>query len=193
MNWGTIEKINVCIQRIRAEDQNNAIIELHNLMGNHLHFIAYKYLKTDIEAEDVIQDFWADIRKYCNNYHYLRNGFNYLTKIFENLCKMKLRKINTTQKNISPHDVSTFAEVLATDEETPFRQMALKLTFEKAMKEMTVEELMVFKYVCYSNKIVRQIAEELVLSKSSVSRLRKSMMKKLEKALIEDGWDKDSE
>ena len=58
MNWNTIEKINICIQKIKAGDHGDAIIKLHSLIGNHLHFIAYKYLKDTIEAEDVIQDFW---------------------------------------------------------------------------------------------------------------------------------------
>lgn len=191
MNWSTIEKINICIQRIKAGDQGDAIIELHKLMGNHLHFIAYKYFKNNIEEEDVIQDFWMDIRKYCNKCRYLKNGFNYLTKIFENNCKIQLRKSNAKQRNIVTNDISAFAEVLATDENTPFRQIALRLTFEKAMKLMTLDELTIFKYVCYSGKTVREIAEELHCSKSSVDRTRKTMMEKLEKVLIEDGWDKD--
>lgn len=192
MNWNTIEKINICIQKIKAGDHGDAIIKLHSLIGNHLHFIAYKYLKDTIEAEDVIQDFWMNICKYCSKCNYLRNGFNYLTKLFENICKMKIRNINTVKRNVFSCDVSAFAEVLAIDEETTFQQIALKMTFEKAIKLMTPEELNIFRYVCYSCKTVREIAEEIGLSKSSVARIRKDMMKKLEKVLIEDGWDKDN-
>ena len=171
VNWSTIEKINICIQRIKAGDQGDAIIELHKLMGNHLHFIAYKYFKINIEEEDVIQDFWMDIRKYCNKCRYLKNGFNYLTKIFENNCKIQLRKSNAKQRNIVTNDISAFAEVLATDENTPFRQIALRLTFEKAMKLMTLDELTIFKYVCYSGKTVREIAEQVGLSSSRITRI----------------------
>ena len=187
----TVWKINHCINNIRAGRLEPAVTDLHKHMGNHLHFIAYKYFRDQAKAMDLVQDFWLNIEKYCRKCRYLQNGFNYLTKIFENNCKMQVRKDNATCAKLLPEDVGAFAEVLSADEESLFRQTALKATFDKALKTMTEEEAAVFKLVCYGNKTVREMSEELSISRSTVGRVRKSMMEKLKAALIEDGWDKD--
>ncbi|NCA66484.1 MAG: sigma-70 family RNA polymerase sigma factor [Clostridia bacterium] len=191
MNYNTIEKINKCIKEIR-EGNNAAITVLHEHMGSHLYFIAVRYLKNRMEAEDAVQDFWLDIHKYCSRCWYVANGFNYFTKIFENLVKMRLRK---QKRNILPLNIDDIAEFEKSTEDLDLlvRQIALRDTFDRAIIQMTDDEKKVFMLVCYEEKTVRQIAKVLFISKSNVQRLRQRAIDIVKQVLIEDGWDKDED
>ncbi|NCA68353.1 MAG: sigma-70 family RNA polymerase sigma factor [Clostridia bacterium] len=189
MDCGTVEKINRCIKDIR-EGNGDAVTDLHNYMGTHLTFIAIRYLKNPDRAEDAVQDFWADIHKYCNRCWYVANGFNYFTKIFENMLKMRLRK---EKRIIIPLNID---DIIEHDNYTEnidllIRQIALRETFARGLSRMTDNEKRVFLLVCYEDKTVRQIAKILQLSKSNVERLKQSSTAIIKTVLIEDGWDKD--
>lgn len=191
MNYNTIEEINKCIKKINGGD-NDAITDLHRCLGAHLHFIAIRYLKNGAEAEDAVQDFWADIHKYCSRCWYTANGFNYFAKVFENLVKMRLRKQKREAITISIEDIAEHESYTA-NLDLMARQISLKDTVDKGIKQMSDEEKKIFLLVCYEDKTVRQIAQILGISKSNVQRLREKSMAIIKRVLIEDGWDKDKD
>lgn len=189
MDWNTIEKINKCISDIKHGD-DEAVTRLHKFMGNHLKFIALKFLKNETEAEDLIQDFWLDIKKYCEKNWYSANGFNYLTKIFQNLARMRLRQLHRRKEPLSLKEIQEF-ENPKTDFNYTERQIALRSSFERGMALMSEPERMVFSFVCYEDMTIRQIAKELHMPKTNIGKLRQQAMNILTQVLIEDGWDKD--
>lgn len=183
----TVSKINDCIARIK-NGELNAVSDLHTLLGNRIRFIALKYMKKTYDADDEVQNFWADIVKYCNKCKYLTNGFDYLTTCFENQCKMRLR----SAKRHCAVDYETIERYEAgIDPGIALRQIALKKSFDRAKERMTEEERIVFALTCYGGENVRAIAEEIGKSKSQTERIKQKAMEKVKTVLIEDGWDKD--
>ena len=177
------------IGKIAAGDRLNAVEDLHALIGGRLRFVAVRFFRNDFDADDAVQDFWANIVTYAVKCRYTVNTFSYLMKCFENQCKMTLRKKNARKNVLSVEDVDRY-ESLSSDGGLNVRQIALKQTFLKAQKRMTDDERRVFAFVLYDEATVRDVAKELNMSKSQVARVRQSAMQKLEQALREDGWDK---
>jgi len=158
-------------------------------MGNRLKFIAIKFFKNSYDADDLVQDFWLDIKKHCSKFWYSTNGYGYLAKILQNMAITKLRKASKRQPPLTLNDIIEF-EDKKYDFERTIRQASLCETFERGMNLMTEEERKVFALICYEEMTVRGIAKELNISKSTAERLRQSALKILGKILAEEGWDK---
>ena len=179
-------QINGLIERIRRGDKD-AVAALHALLGNKLRFIAVKFFHNDFDADDAVQDFWLHIVDYCQKYKFSVNAYSYLCKCFENQCLSALRKKGVRERVMSVEDVALYERPQGDVSE---RQYALKQTFERAEKEMTDDERRVFALSLYGDETVREIADELGMSKSQAARLRASAVEKVKAALIKDGWDK---
>ena len=48
---------------------------LYELMSPTIRYIALKYLKNESEADDLVQDFWYDIKKYANGFLIYKNAY----------------------------------------------------------------------------------------------------------------------
>lgn len=165
-----------------------AVRDLHAFLGNRIRFIALKYMKNSFDADDETQSFWSEIGVYCAKCGYFTNAADYLCTCFENQCRMRLRAQKRQAKTVSLEDVENYEA--GTKYDLTMRQYALKQSFERAAKQMTEEERLVFALVCYEEKSVREIASELRLSRSHVERTRQKVMAILKRTLTEDGWDK---
>lgn len=64
MDKSTIDKINDYIARIKDGD-SSAIESLHAVIAVKLRFIALKYFGQSFAVDDISQDFWLNIEKYC--------------------------------------------------------------------------------------------------------------------------------
>ena len=190
MDRSTVEKINECIEHIKGGDLSY-IETLHTLMGLHLRFIAMKYFGNDYSVDDIIQDFWLRIEIYCQKYHFAGNGFNYLARVFDNLCKEKYRKEHWQRCTISLDDVNAVADNLVVDEDIDVRRLDLRRSFDKAKAKMDKTERLVFDLYVYGELSIRQIAAAIGLSKSKVARLRQKALGILKQTLVADGWDND--
>ena len=181
------KEVNECIRKIK-EGEYEAVDELYRLMGNAITYRSFKYFGNSMEKDDVIQDFWADIDVFCEKCVVPVNGFSYLLKCFENMCRMRLRA-SARHPVVS---LDAFGEQRATDTFSE-EGAALRTSFEKAKARMTDEEREVFSRVCYGQESVREIAAGMGISKSKADRLRIKVMETVKSVLTEDGWDENDE
>ena len=163
---------------------------LYAEMGLHLKYIALKYFGDDDIVDDVLQVFWLHIESYCKKYHYVGNGFNYLARVFDNLCKQRYRHDRRQPIMVSLDALDTIEDSLIVNDDLGLRQAALRQSFEKAAISMTPDERAVFSMLLYGEMNVRDMAAVLGFSKSKVARLRTSCMAIAKATLIHDGWDK---
>ena len=70
------EYLNVLLIKVRQGD-DDSISHLYELMSPTIRYIALKYLKNESEADDLVQDFWYDIKKYANGFLIYKNAYGY--------------------------------------------------------------------------------------------------------------------
>ena len=58
-------KIDELLGKIAAGDRLNAVEDLHALIGGRLRFVAVRFFRNDFDADDAVQDFWANIVTYA--------------------------------------------------------------------------------------------------------------------------------
>ena len=80
MDKEKVERINDLIVGIKRGD-DHCVYELHSIISPTIRYIALKYLRNEEDAQDMIQDFWADIDNICKFFLFSKNGFNYLCKV----------------------------------------------------------------------------------------------------------------
>ncbi|MBO4535243.1 MAG: sigma-70 family RNA polymerase sigma factor [Clostridia bacterium] len=187
MDRQALAKVNQCIDRIKSGEGRAPIEDLYALLGNSIRFAALRYLGDTPEAEDVVQDFWLHIEGICAKCALTFNGYGFLRKAFDNLCRDRLRSLARAPQGVDTEVLDAYDG--GGDPELTVRQQALKESFAKAQSKMNEEERKVFALVCYEEMSVRDIAKVLDMSKSQVARIRKSMTDILKAVLIEDGWD----
>ena len=190
MDLVKVEKINKCISRIKRGDRTRAVEELYDLIGRPIRVVANKYFSNAFDVDDAVQDFWASIVDFCQKCRYFTNGYNYLLKCFENLCRMNVRSEHRAAGRMSVSDIADYENKLVAKEGLSAEETALRASFEKAVKGLTEEERAVYVLTLYGEKTVREAAEELGFSKSKTDRIKKSVLEKIKSTLIADGWDK---
>ena len=77
-----IEDVNMALEKIKRGDADG-IVELYHEMSHTLRYIALKYLQNDANADDLVQDFWADIEYIADRFIYVQNGFAYLCRVMK--------------------------------------------------------------------------------------------------------------
>ena len=188
MDRESIDKVNNCIKRI-GEGDIECVSILHEIIGSILFFKAYKYFRNKEESEDLVQEFWMNIQKYCIKFRYIQNGYGYLLKTFDNLALMKLRQLKRVP---IPIDLDTIINYEKENVKLDLseRQTALRDTINRCRKDFSDLERKIFALTCYEDKTIREITKEVDASRSTIHRLRQKIMEILENALIDDGWDK---
>ena len=182
----TKDQIASCLLSINCGD-NNAIEKLHSIIAPTLRYIALKYIHDSFAADDVVQDFWANIYKFSRGFIYSQNAFSYLCKI------MTRMSINYYKKHISDtikiqyvdySKIDIFAK--SNDNET----MHLRIAVSQALESLDEREKIVVQETYFENQTIRQIAKTLGISKSLVANIRNSALSKLKSFFEAEGAEK---
>lgn len=181
-----IKKVNNCIASIK-NGSDEAIVELYTSMGNTIRFIAIRYLKNKYDSEDAVQDFWLNIKKYCNKIWHINNGYKYLCKTMQNLCLIRLRKSRNSKEKLTITDIELF-EKYGDDENLNIEQRTLKDIFKQAISKMNDLEKKVFYLWCYEEMSIREMGREINISKSTIHRIKANVEKIIRETLIENDW-----
>jgi len=177
MDVERIKRINKLIEGISKGDQN-AIMELYNEMAPSIRFIALKYIKNEFDADDLVQDFWADIYKIASKFHYVKNGFSYLCKVMTRMALNKYKK----DKRVRTIEIEYVDyELLSTNSENEGNEE--KIIVENALKQLNNEEKIILQLSFFEYKSVRQIGKELNMSKSKVNLIKNNALEKLKKII----------
>ena len=179
--------INECLAEIRKTGKIEYVERLYGLMITSLRHIALKYMHDEALAGELIQDFWADIYQIADGFVFHRNGYAYLCRVMSNRAINKYRRLKMERAYVSYVDYSELDASRGMQTE----QVDLMLTVERAMKMLGDTERIIIQSTYFENKTVRQIADELGLSKSKVGRLKDEALLRLKDFLTENGGEKD--
>lgn len=180
--------INKLLNEIKR-GKEQSIIPLYEIISPTLRYIALRYLKKEEDADDLVQDFWYDIKKYANNYVFKKNAYGYLCKIMNRIAINKYNKIHReTKKHIEFVDYSNIVEY---DKNQTLEEVNLRNDISDAMLKLTFFQQVIIQETYFEGKTVRQIAKDTGSSKSQVSRQKIIAIETLKTELTKRGWDKE--
>lgn len=180
--------INKLLNEIKR-GKEESIIPLYEIISPTLRYIALRYLKKEEDADDLVQDFWYDIKKYASNYILKKNAYGYLCKIMNRMAINKYNKIHReTKKHIEFVDYSNIVEY---DKNQTLEEVNLRNDISDAMLKLTFFQQVIIQETYFEGKTVRQIAKDTGSSKSQVSRQKIIAIETLKTELTKRGWDKE--
>ncbi len=196
MNKETKEAINGYINGIKNGDRE-CLELLHKEISPSLRHIALKYLKNNNDADDLVQDFWADIYKISLGFVFNRNGFNYLCKVMTNRAINRYRKIYHTKcskvsyvdyealhEKAEQQEIKRYNSNVTLDELVEQNEQAIRnRIIDRAINGLPELQRIIVQLIFFEEKTVREIAKQLNISKSLVSKLKKVAIEKLKEEL----------
>ncbi len=179
--------LNELLSQIRQGDMNS-IIKLYDIMSSTIRYIALKYLKNENEADDLVQDFWYDIKKYANGFVFKKNAYGYLCRVMTRKALNRLKKLNRqVENNIAYVD---YLKVNNYQTEDSMEIVCLRNDINVAMLKLTDMQQIIIQETYFEDKTIRQIAKDLGISKTQVGRLKNDAIEILKNELSKKGWDK---
>lgn len=166
------KKVNECLLRLQKYGTSEYVEALYDLIGPAIRHIGLKYLHDSDLADDFVQDFWADIYQITDQYLFGFNAHAYLCKVAANRAIDRYRKLKGEAARVSYVDYSQIHSETASDQ-------ALRLAVNHAMHQLPEIQRIIIQSTYYEQQTVRQIAAELKISKSQVSRLKAEALEKL--------------
>ena len=140
-----------------------------------LHCIALRYLQSDEEAQDVLQDTWLKLSD-KSEVESSQEARNKLVAVLRNICIDRLRKARTIPiDSISPNNLPHYS--MATEDIERLEQLL--------QQQLTPLQRQIFNLVTYEGFDYGQISEQLSMSVEAVrmnmSRIRKKIRETLKK------------
>ena len=166
------KKVNECLFRLQKYGTSQYVEALYDLIGPAIRHIGLKYLHDPDLADDFVQDFWADIYKITDQYLFGFNAYAFLCKVATNRAIDRCRKLKGETARVSYVEYSQ----LTTEHDTDH---TLRLSVSHALQQLPEPQRIIIQSTYFEDKTVRQIAEELNMSKSQVSRLKTQALEKL--------------
>ena len=180
------QQIDKCLIEIKRR-QTGSVEQLYFLISPTIRYIALKYLKNEEYADDLVQDFWADIFRIADKFYYCSNSFSYLCKVMTRKAINRSKQLNKERVKIQFVDYGTMHNFGCV---TNSKDFELKIEIEKVISGLQEKEKIILQQSYFEEKTVRQIAKELKISKSEVSRVKILAITKMKRALEEIGADK---
>ena len=155
-----------------------AVERLYELVGHTIRYIAFKYLKNIEDAEDLEQDFWADIYRIADKFFFFENGFGYICKVMNNMAVSRYKKLRGTNKI----EIS-YVDYTQIDSINPdcFNDIDEKVIIREAIRKLEEKERIILQLTYFEDMTIMQIARELKMSKSVVGRIKIAAINKLKK------------
>ena len=179
MSKADIELINKCLFEIAFGDERYITV-LYHAISPTIHYIARKYIPDKDQAEDLVQDFWADIEKISKGFIRAENGFNYLVKVMNRRAINRYKKLSKEKARVRCVDPELDGE-----KEDFSEKYALMETVRSALSMLEDTERIIIEESYFENKTVREIGKDLKISKSTVDRIKQRALDKL-KTLLKD-------
>lgn len=184
MSKAEIEKINKYLFDIR--NNNFQSIELlYDLIAPTIRYIALKYLKNVADADDLVQDFWADIIKISNRFVFQKNGYSYVCKCMNRKAINRYKKLHSGKSVCIEFVDYSLCNLI---DESMMNNIDNLIMVQEAFKFLSETEKIVIQETYFEDKTVRAIAKDLHLSKSNVARIKSEAINKMKNFF--NNWDK---
>lgn len=173
------DKIEKVVKRIKSGERI-LVDELYDLISTPIRHIAYKYLHNYDDADELIQDFWADIYTILDSYYYLKNAYGYLCKIVKHRAIDRYRLLH---KNEAVYIDFVDYGSIRNNSILTFEQLELQIEVDQAIKKLPRIQAIIIQAMFFEKSTIRAIAKELNMSKSEVFRQKESAILRLKKEL----------
>ena len=187
MDKETEKSLNELLTNVRQGD-DDSISRLCELMSPTLRYIALKYLKNESEADDLVQDFWYDIKKFAVGYVFQKNAYSYLCRVMTRQALNRIKKLKRQVEN--KIEYIDYLKVNNYQNEESFETIGLRNDINNAMLKLTDMQKIIIQETYFEDKTIRQIAKDLGISKTQVGRLKIQAIEILKNELSKKGWDK---
>lgn len=181
------EAINKYLIGVKSGDEISLDL-LYEEISPTIRHIALKYLKNDFDADDLVQDFWADIHRIAMGFIFSKNAFSYLCKVMTRRAINRYKSIYRRKVNLIQYVEYENLCLVTVDEKVGDAE--LNLSIESAMSSLSETERVIIQLTFFEEKTIREIAKDLKISKSQVSKLKASAYDKMKDALDENFVDK---
>ena len=176
MNESDGEKLNSLILAV-ANGDASGLDGILKLVGGRMLAVAASYVGKQF-AEDVVHDSFIKIARFAKIYRQGTSPYGWIMRIVKNTA-LDLLKSQKRKKEVSEDE---FFSLTSLDYSPEKRENAIML--EQAIAKLEPHERRIIHLVYYLDMTVREIANELKLSKSSVERLKQKAEKKLKNLLM---------
>lgn len=179
MDKEKVERINDLIVGLKHGDEE-CIYELHSIMSPTIRYIALKYLRNENDAQDMVQDFWADINRICTLFIFSKNGFNFLCKAMTRRTINRYHKLKR-EKTITVHYVDYSA--ITHYDDCSSEDIGVRAEISAALEKLSETERIIIQESFFEDKTIREIAKDLNISKTKVGELKLKAINFLKKEL----------
>ena len=169
------EKLNRLIISV-ANGNPSGLDGILKLAGGKMLAVAISYVGRDY-AEDVLHDSFIKIARFAGSYRRGMSPYGWLMKIVRNtaLDYLKSKKL---KKEVGEEE---FFSLSSLDYSPEKRENAIAL--EQALSKLETDEKKIIYLIYYLDMTVREVAEEMKMSKSAVQRLKEKAEEKLKNLL----------
>jgi|AraplaMF_Col_mMF_1032025.scaffolds.fasta_scaffold08305_3 RNA polymerase sigma factor (sigma-70 family) len=159
--------------------QASALRLLHDRYGRFLFFTAFQILRSEEEAKDVVQDFFAD---FWYKKRYLDVRGNVKSYFFQSVRLLSIRLLDTKKNRAAiVRDITDTSPWFQTD---PAERSQIRLEFSEAVKSLPPQQARVFDLAIMAGKRRKEISAELGINVNTVKTHLADALKTLRKKLI---------
>ncbi len=158
-----LEQLNRLILLV-AEGQSDALDGILRLVGRRMFALIRGIVKNEADAEDVLSDCFLKIARGAHAFRAGTNGYAWCMRIARNTSFDLLRK----RKIRAEEDLDAFFH-LSDERYSPARRLEA-LALEEAIEKLSAEERRCIYFRYYLDLTVREVAQELGISKSAAAR-----------------------
>lgn len=174
------KEINKCLMSIKSDHDMQSVFDLHSLIGGVFRHIALRYLSNTQDADDVVQDFWANIFEIASKYHYNTNAFAFLCKAFKNsVLNYCIKKGKEANRKVYYVNYENFAS----DNGKLIENVVMENSIDIAVSNLSEEQKSVIQLTYFEDLTIREIAKLLNKSKSQIARIKQSALGELKQTL----------
>ena len=174
-------EISNCLIGVKKRD-NESLDKLYYLIGYTIRNIALKYLKNEEDAQDLEQDFWANIYTFADKYVYISNAFSYLCRIMTRMALNRYLKLHGEKQRIV--NFVDYNKIHSFDENETIARIDNRIAVQSALNKLDETSQKVMQIRIFEDKTIEQIANDLKISKSEVGRIKLNAEEKLKIELI---------
>lgn len=176
MNKSDKKEINKLLMSVKYREKD-CVHNLYIKISPMIRYIAYKYCYGQCYAEDLIQDFWADIYLVADKFTYFRNAYSYLYKVMISRAKNRYREMKNDSSR--KEDFVEYKVLLSANDKAQENMTDEILTMKAGLEKLDKVENIIIQKIYFEEKTIRQIGKELDIPKSTVERIKQRAIQKL--------------
>ncbi len=180
MNLDKQRRITEYLLSIKRGDERSLDF-LYNEIAKNVRHIALSYFPDKDEAEDFIQDFWADIYKIADKFRFSKNGYGYLYRVLTRRALNRLKTLKRARCRVNIYVDYEDYEVPSDD----LRLIEVRETVKAAMSVLSKVEKEVIQLHYFEELTLKTIGKIIGKSTTQAFNIKQTALDKMRKFLDE--------